>query len=132
MTGGVLVFHDCTERRERRRRIEYISYHDQLTGLYNRRFFEEELKRLDTERNLPVSILYADINGLKTINDAFGHKSGDKLIKMVSTSIKTSCRTDKIIARIGGDEFVILLPKTNATDVEALAKRIALEVEKRK
>ncbi|MHB1316043.1 MAG: HD domain-containing phosphohydrolase [Christensenellales bacterium] len=122
--GCVLVFRDFSERKEKQRRIEYLSYHDQLTGLYNRTFFEEEIKRLDVKRNIPLSFVYADVNGLKIINDAFGHENGDKLIQKVADVFKKECRADDIIARTGGDEFVILLPKTDAEYVEKIVKRI--------
>lgn len=125
LIGCVLVFRDFSERKEKQRRIEYLSFHDQLTGLYNRRFFEEELKRIDVARNLPLSFVYADVNGLKMINDAFGHEAGDELIELVAQVLKTECRADDIIARIGGDEFVILLPKTPEPSVEKLVGRIS-------
>ena len=125
LIGCVLVFRDFSERKEKQRRIEYLSFHDQLTGLYNRRFFEEELKRIDVARNLPLSFIYADVNGLKIINDAFGHEAGDELIEQVAQVLKTECRADDIIARIGGDEFVILLPKTPEASVEKLVGRIS-------
>ncbi len=128
--GCVLVFRDFSERKERQRRIEYLSYHDQLSGLYNRRFFEEELRRLDVSRNLPISFIYSDVNGLKTINDAFGHQVGDQLIRQVSEAMKAECRADDIIARTGGDEFIILLPKTDSHAVEKITERIHERVEK--
>ena len=130
--GVVLVFRDFSDKKEKRRQIEYLSYHDQMTGLYNRRFFEEELKRLDTRRNLPLSFVFADVNGLKTINDAFGHQSGDQLIQLVSEVFKKECRADDIISRTGGDEFVILLPKTEAVFVQELVKRIKEKIEQKK
>ncbi len=104
--------------------MEFISYHDLLTGLYNRRFYEEELMRLDTNRNLPITLVMGDVNGLKHINDSFGHKMGDELLKKVAEVIKGGCRTDDIIARIGGDEFVMLLPKTSTMDAEQIVERI--------
>jgi diguanylate cyclase (GGDEF)-like protein/PAS domain S-box-containing protein len=122
--GCVIVFHDSSEKAEKHRQIEYLSYHDQLTGLYNRRFFEEELKRLDTSRNLPITLLFADINGLKTINDGFGHYYGDLLISQFAEALKKTCRSDDIIARTGGDEFVILLPHTDANGAQKLVARI--------
>lgn len=120
----VLVFRDYSARKEERKRIEYLSYHDQLTGLYNRRFYEEELNRLDIERNLPLTIVMADVNGLKLINDSFGHTKGDELLKKVTKVITKGCRADDIIARLGGDEFVILLPKTNTCEAAQIVKRI--------
>jgi diguanylate cyclase (GGDEF)-like protein/PAS domain S-box-containing protein len=122
--GVVLVFRDATEERSNLRKIEYLSFHDQLTGLYNRRFFEAELKRLDTSRNLPISLVIADVNGLKLTNDAFGHEAGDTLLKKAAEVIAGQCRSDDIIARIGGDEFVILLPRTGQEETKQIVKRI--------
>ncbi|MGH4137584.1 HD domain-containing phosphohydrolase [Clostridium sp.] len=122
--GAVLVFRDVTVERKNQKQIELLSFHDQLTGLYNRRFYEEELRRLDTERNLPLTIVMGDVNGLKLINDSFGHDVGDELLKKVAEVLKLGCRGDDIVARLGGDEFVIILPKTDATGVEQIIKRI--------
>ncbi|NLV16660.1 MAG: PAS domain S-box protein [Syntrophomonadaceae bacterium] len=122
--GVVVVFRDETEKREKQREIIYLSYHDQLTGLYNRRFFEEEMKRLDTERNLPLTIVVADVNGLKLANDAFGHQVGDELLRRVAEVMKRECRADDIIARMGGDEFCILLPQTSSNEAEGIVERI--------
>ena len=109
-----------------------MSFHDQLTGLYNRHFFEEELLRLDTERNLPLTIALLDVNGLKLTNDAFGHKKGDELLVKVAENLKTECRFDDIIARIGGDEFVILLPKTSEQEASNIIERIYTSIENTK
>ena len=115
---------DITYQKKVEEQILYISYHDQLTGLYNRRFYEEELKRLDTKRNLPLTIVMGDVNGLKLINDSLGHAMGDELLKKTAEVIKKGCRADDIIARLGGDEFVIILPKTDAFETEQIIKRI--------
>lgn len=134
--NGKKVFHalwrDVGERKKLEQQLEYMSYHDQLTGRYNRRFFEEELRRLDVERNYPMTIVMADVNGLKLINDSFGHALGDELIKKVSEVIGKGCRADDIIARLGGDEFVILLPKTDNYKTEQIIKRIEGEALKEK
>jgi len=122
--GVVLVIRDFSEKKQRQEEIEYLSYHDQLTGLYNRRFYEEELKRLDTERNLPLTIVMGDLNGLKLVNDSFGHVMGDELLKKVAKVLKKGCRSDDIVARLGGDEFIILLPKTDSSETEKIIKRI--------
>jgi PAS domain S-box/diguanylate cyclase (GGDEF) domain/uncharacterized domain HDIG len=124
ISGVVLVFRDFTEKKERQNQIEYLSYHDQLTGLYNRRFFEEEVKRLDVERNFPITIVMADVNGLKLVNDSFGHSIGDELLKKVAEIMEKGCRADDIVARLGGDEFVIVLPKTDICEAEQITNRI--------
>ncbi len=124
ITGAVLLFRDYTEKREKQARIEYLSLHDQLTGLYNRRYFEKELKRLDTLRNLPLTIIMLDVNGLKLINDAFGHAMGDLTLQRAAIIMKEECRGDDVIARFGGDEFVILMPRTGYEEAERLARRI--------
>jgi len=127
--GVVLVLRDTVEENKWRKEIEYISYHDHLTGLYNRRFFETELERLDTERNLPISVIYADVNGLKIINDAFGHEKGDILLKSAAEVFKRICRADDIISRVGGDEFAVLLPSTPSEMAEKLVDRIRNEID---
>lgn len=115
---------DITEEKYMELKLEYLSYHDQLTGLYNRRFFNLELERLDTEANLPLTIVMADVNGLKLINDSFGHVMGDELLKKVSGSIIEGSRKNDIIARLGGDEFIILLPRTDIIKAEQIIKNI--------
>jgi len=130
--GAVIVFRDYTKKSQEHKEIVYLSYHDQLTGLFNRRFFEEELSRLDTRRNYPFSIIFADVNGLKTINDAFGHGHGDELIKTIASIIKTESRADDIVARTGGDEFIILLPKTHTVDAQKTIRRYKEKIERHK
>jgi diguanylate cyclase (GGDEF)-like protein/PAS domain S-box-containing protein len=122
--GAVVIFRDNTEKKRKQDEILFLSYHDQLTGLYNRRFFEEELTRLDTERNLPMTLVMFDVNGLKLINDAFGHLTADQVLKTVAWALRRECRSDDIIARIGGDEFVLLLPKTDGEMAEVITNRI--------
>ena len=122
--GIVLVIRDVSEERKRQQEINYLGYHDGLTGLYNRSFFDEELNRLDVDRNLPLSIIIGDINGLKLTNDAFGHAVGDKLLIKMAAEIKKACRKDDIIARWGGDEFIMLLPKADEKATERVCKRI--------
>lgn len=118
------ITRNVSAEKQYRDKIEYLSYHDQLTGLYNRRFFEEELKRLDVHRNFPLGIVMADVNGLKLINDSFGHKMGDQLLVKVAEVLRKACRADEIISRIGGDEFIILIPQIEAEQIEQLITRI--------
>jgi diguanylate cyclase (GGDEF)-like protein/PAS domain S-box-containing protein len=118
------LIRDITERKEMEKQLEVLSYRDRLTGVYNRRFFEDELSRLDVKRNFPLTLMMGDVNGLKLVNDSFGHTAGDELLKKVATLIKKSCRDDDIISRIGGDEFVIIIPRADEMEVEAIAKRI--------
>lgn len=121
---------DITERKSTEEKILYLSYFDQLTGLYNRRFYEEELKRLDTKRNLPLTLVMGDVNGLKLTNDAFGHVYGDMLLKSVADVMKKELREDDILARIGGDEFVLLLPKTDRVSAQLIVTRLKEKISK--
>lgn len=129
ITGVVVVFRDYSIKKREQDKIMFLSYHDQLTGLYNRRFFEEELERIDNENYLPISLAMLDVNGLKLTNDAFGHHIGDKLLKKVSDIIKYTCRKEDIISRVGGDEFVIIFKNTDFKDAYEIVKRIYKEVE---
>lgn len=118
------VSRNIDKRKQAEDAVLYLSYHDQLTGLYNRRFYEEELLRLDTPRNLPIALIMADVNGLKLINDAYGHQMGDKILIKFAEILKNECRHDEIASRVGGDEFVILFSKTNRDNVEQIVKRL--------
>ena len=124
LTGAVVTFTDITSRKIAENKIIYLSYHDSLTGLYNRRYLEEEINRLDVDRNIPISVIMGDVNGLKIMNDIFGHASGDKLLKKAASVMKSCCRADDIIARWGGDEFIILLPNTENFEAEKISERI--------
>ncbi len=115
---------DMTVKKELEERLEYLCYNDQLTGLYNRRYYEEELKSLDIKENYPLTIVLGDVNGLKLINDSFGHVVGDELIKKSAQIIKNGCRSQDVVIRLGGDEFVILLPKTDTYEAEKIVENI--------
>ncbi len=105
-------------------KIRYLSFHDSLTGLYNRAYLEKEMQRLDTERQLPIGIIMADLNGLKKINDTLGHLVGDDMLRQTAEILRSSCRGEDVISRWGGDEFVIFLPQTTEEDVKTICHRI--------
>jgi diguanylate cyclase (GGDEF)-like protein/PAS domain S-box-containing protein len=122
--GVVIVFRDVTEEKKRQDQIRYISYHDALTGLYNRRYCEEQLAAVDIMENLPISVVMGDLNGLKMTNDAFGHTQGDRLLQKAAEAIGAACGANGIAARWGGDEFVVLLPGTNREAAEKIVEKI--------
>jgi len=118
------VLADSLQRIEAERQLRYMTYHDTLTGLYNRQFFEVEKQRMDVPRKLPLSIILCDMNGMKRINDTFGHKSGDDALKKIADSIRNSIRNEDVVSRWGGDEFVVLLPSTEHTEAGRISERI--------
>lgn len=126
------IVRNISERKKAEKEIVFLSYNDQLTGLYNRRFYEEEIIRLNTERSIPTALIIADVNGLKLTNDAFGHKAGDMLLQKISNILKQECGTNGTVSRIGGDEFVILLPKTDENEATKIVQRINLAIENEK
>lgn len=125
--GMVISFKDVTEKIIKEQELDYATYHDSLTGAYNRNFFNEKIKEIDNEKNLPLSIIMGDVNGLKLTNDAFGHLMGDKLLKSAADIMKKVCRNQDVLVRWGGDEFIILLPETKYEDVARISERIKEE-----
>lgn len=115
---------DITEQKKNEEELIYLSYNDKLTGLYNRIYFDTELKRMDSEENLPISIIMCDVNGLKLINDSFGHSAGDEVLIKIAKIIKECCDKEEVVARLGGDEFVVLLPQTNLQDANKIIDTI--------
>ena len=118
------------ERIKKTREIQFLAFHDSLTGLYNRTFFDEEVSRVNTSRNLPISVIFADVNGLKDLNDRFGHFYGDDYLKTISRTIKESCRHEDLVVRWGGDEFVVLLLRTDTEMAEEIVSRIEKNLSK--
>ena len=122
--GVVAIARDITNQRMYQQQIEYLSYHDQLTKLHNRRAFEEELKRIDREESLPLCLIMADVNGLKLINDSFGHRDGDMLLIKFAKVLTATAPVEEMVFRIGGDEFVIILPRCTRKEADELVETI--------
>lgn len=118
---------DITERKLAEEKIHHLTFHDDLTGLYNRAFFEIVLQRLDTEKQLPLSVIMGDLNGLKIVNDSMGHQAGDRLLQTAANCLKEVCRKDDFICRWGGDEFAIILPYTEENEAEKIGLMIKTE-----
>lgn len=134
--GLFFLFTDFKKRKQEEKthmelksEVEYLLHHDCLTGLCNRIFYESEKARLDASDELPLSVIIGDINGLKMINKALGHESGDKIIKSTARIFKSCCRATDIIGRTGSDEFSIILPGTDSKKAEQITKQIAAACE---
>lgn len=127
--GSFAVVRDITERKEMEEELRYFSAHDRLTDLYNRFFFEEEMKRLERGRDFPVSMLVMDMDNLKVTNDTYGHLAGDALLKRLAKVLQDSFRGDDVISRIGGDEFAVILPRTRTEDLERSIQRLRDKIE---
>jgi diguanylate cyclase (GGDEF)-like protein len=121
VAGAIL---DITERKETEAKLRYLSTHDMLTGLYNRAYYDEELERLKNGRTFPVTIVVADVDRLKLVNDRQGHAAGDELLKLTAQVMKGAFRTEDLVARIGGDEFAVILPETATHAAQEVIDRI--------
>ncbi len=122
--GVVLVFRDSTEKKKEQDKILQLSYRDALTGLYNRRYYDQIKQAVDSDPYYPLTLVLGDVNGLKLTNDAFGHDAGDQLLKRVASVFRKTCREEDIITRIGGDEFILLLPRTDARNAKIIVGRL--------
>jgi len=126
----ISTIRDASERKRVESSLRHLSTHDPLTGLYNRGFFENELERLERGRQFPLGIVVVDVDGLKSINDALGHAAGDDLLKRTAAVLTRIFRAEDIVARIGGDEFAVLLPGADALIVAQVLSRVLDELDK--
>jgi len=128
ITGAVETIRDISDRKQFEEQLKYMSLHDTLTSLYNRTYFEEEVKRLEVSRHKLIGLIICDVDGLKLVNDTLGHEAGDRLLIQVAKLLKSCFRADDVVARIGGDEFAILVPGCNANNLESAYSRIKTAV----
>ncbi|MGE5381513.1 MAG: PAS domain S-box protein [Methylocystaceae bacterium] len=124
LSGVILCTRDITARKKLEQELRYINIHDLLTSLYNRTFFEEQIAQLESGRNKSVGIMICDLDGLKLVNDTLGHTAGDLLLKKTGEILRSCFLIDDIIARVGGDEFAVLLPQANPEILEQRAQEI--------
>lgn len=123
------ISRDISERKKNEEKLEYLSFHDELTDLYNRRFLEKEINRLNKSRYLPVSIIVTDMDKFKEINDKFGHKIGDIALKITASIIEDAVGEEDIVARLGGDEFAVILPGADQKTAAGVCKEIERRIE---
>jgi len=124
IVGFASIGEDITERKQIENKLKYQSLHDALTGLFNRTYFEEKLFFLESESLQRVGIVVCDVDGLKLVNDTFGHSAGDEMLKLAAITIKKCFREEDLVFRIGGDEFAVFLPKGDFSAVEQACHRI--------
>lgn len=128
IVGAVGISRDITEPKKRQDEIDFINCHDYLTGLYNRRYYAEMLKKYDEKEYYPLGVMNFDLNGLKILNDAYGHLYGDTALRQVGEVLLDSFKEQDIVARIGGDEFAAIIPNTSHEEIDKIKNKIRHEI----
>ncbi|OPJ54755.1 sensor domain-containing diguanylate cyclase [Alkalithermobacter paradoxus] len=123
------IVRNIQKRKELEEKLTYLSYHDTLTGVYNRTYFEKYKNELNKEKNRSVGVIICDLDNLKPINDNLGHEAGDKLLKETARLIQENVGADILVARIGGDEFVILMEDIECKEVKARVNAIIKSID---
>ncbi|WP_108309244.1 GGDEF domain-containing protein [Thermodesulfobium acidiphilum] len=121
---GFCVFQDLSNIYQQNEKLKYLSFHDELTGLYNRNYFENEIKKYSDGRMDPVGVFVFDVDGMKLINDSLGHQAGDKALQGMAKILRKTFRKSDIVCRVGGDEFAILIPHASFNLMQILLERV--------
>lgn len=126
--GVVVIFRDVTLEKQKKKRIEFLSYHDTLTSLYNRNFYNLFMEEESVQEKYPIGFILGDVNGLKMTNDVFGHTLGDLLLKSIADVMRNCCGEHDVVVRWGGDEFLLLIPNTTMNELDDKVKQIKSEL----
>lgn len=130
IVGYIGLVRDVTKEIQYQQEMEYLSFHDQLTGFKNRHSFERVQMELTNSEHLPLCIMSIDLNNLKTINDTYGHAQGDRAIKKSADLLKSVIEDREYLFRMGGDEFLVFIPNSKDTDAEMMKKELSALTDK--